>query len=405
MKIAVVSSQRNWYGGEEQILLLARGLRARGHQMHLIARRGGACAQRMVAEGFDVSTFPGGGRSPVALWQIRRHLRQLKPDVLHYNDAHAMTAAGLAATGLKIPVRVAARRVDFPLRSARPYRWFCDSLVCVSRAVAAICRDGGIPERMLRVVHDGVDPARVQSGDRQRGRESLQLTDDDTLLLCVARMSDHKGHRFLLDALPAVIQKYPKMVVALAGDGDLRESLVQQAQQLGIAPQVRFLGYRSDVPDLIHAADLFVLPSHMEGLCSTLIDVMLAGRTIVTTTAGGIPDLTGSDVPGEAPVAWTTPPRDPQALATAILRALASPDECAAMQQRARRRAEQLFTADCMVEATLAVYREVGFIGPGPGIASRPRKPCLPTDRACTGDVPADKPAGGNRCNPSRAPN
>lgn len=358
LRIVLVSSQRNWYGGEEQLLLLARGLRGRGHQVHLAARDGGACASRMTAEGFDVFTFSGNGRSPTALWQLRRRLRQLAPDVLHHNDAHAMTGAGLAAVGLHIPMRIVARRVDFPLRSARAYRWFCNRVVCVSRAVADICRDGGISDKMLRVVHDGVDPARVRSGDRRRGRQSLQLSDNDMLLLCVARMSDHKGHRFLLDALPVVLQKHPNMVVALAGDGDLHESLVEQSQRLGIASRVRFLGYRKDVPDLIHAADLFVLPSHMEGLCSTLIDVMLAGRTIVTTTAGGIPDLTGSDVPDAARVAWTVPPRDPQALAKAILAALSSPEVCAAMQQRARERAERLFTADCMVDATLDVYRE-----------------------------------------------
>ena len=148
------------------------------------------------------------------------------------------------------------------------------------------------------------------------------------------------------------------MVVALAGDGELRKALEQQAEQLGVRPNVRFLGFRNDVYDLIHAADVFVLPSHLEGLCSTLIDVMLAGRTIVTTTAGGIPELVGADSPGGSPMAWMAPPRNPKALADAILRALASPEECAQMRQHARRRVHKRFTADCMVEGTLAVYRE-----------------------------------------------
>jgi glycosyltransferase involved in cell wall biosynthesis len=210
---------------------------------------------------------------------------------------------------------------------------------------------------MLRVVHDGVEPGRVRSGDRQRGRQSLGLADDQPLLLTVAKLTDHKGHRFLLDAMPEVIGKMPNITLAVAGDGELLETLRQQAQRLDIVPHVRFLGYRSDVPDLVHAADVFVLPSHMEGLCSTLIDVMLAGRTIVATTAGGIPDLLGDGTEPE-PVSWTVPPRDAPALARAILKALASPETSAAMRERARRRAEQLFTADCMVEATLAVYRE-----------------------------------------------
>jgi glycosyltransferase involved in cell wall biosynthesis len=358
-KVVLVSTRPNWYGGEEQFYLLAEGLRRRGHDVRILARRGGTFAERMTAERFEVLAFSGNGLGPAALWSMRRGLRRFSPQVLHYNDSHAATSAGLAAWGLPIPARIAARRVDFPLHSPRQYCWFSDRVVCVSRAVARVCRDGRIPERMLRVVHDGVDPARARSGDWQRGRQSLRLADDEILLLTVAKLTDHKGHRFLLDALPAIVQQFPRLTVALAGDGELRETLQQQAERLGLLPRVRFLGYRDDVPDLIHAADLFVLPSHLEGLCTTLIDVMLAGRTIVTTTAGGIPDLVGVHDTDGPPVAWLAPPRNPTALAETILRALASADQCAVMRERARLRAERFFTADRMVEATLAVYREV----------------------------------------------
>jgi glycosyltransferase involved in cell wall biosynthesis len=380
LTVALVSTQRDWHGGEEQARLLAVGLRRRGCRCAILARRGGALAGRMAADGFEVFSFSGNGRSPAALWQIRRHLRRLRPDVLRYNASHAVSGAGLAALGLPIAARIAARRVSFPLRSPWIYRWLCDFVACVSRDVFRMCLRDGIPEAMLRVVHDGVDPARVWSGDRQRGRLALGLADHQTLLLTVAKLTDPKGHRFLLEALPTVIGKVPQLVVALAGDGELRETLERQAQQLGIQSHVRFLGYRHDVPDLIHAADLFVLPSLAEGLCSTLIDVMLAERPIVTTTAGGIPELVGAEKSIEdqstynppsppaplpqagegssAPVAWTVSPGDSQALADAILLALESLHCSATMQRQARQRAESLFTADCMVEATLAMYRE-----------------------------------------------
>jgi glycosyltransferase involved in cell wall biosynthesis len=366
LTVALVSTQRRWHGGEEQARLLLDGLRRRGCRCVVLARRGGVFAERMTTEGFEVIAFAGGGRNPAAIWQIRRALRQVRPDVLHYNDSHAIVAAGLAALGLQAPAKIAARRVDFPLRSPRVYRLFCDRVVCVSHAVARVCREGGVPERMLRVVHDGVDPSAVAAGDRRRGRLSLGLADDQLLLLTVAKLTDHKGHRYLLEALPEVIRRVPNMVVGLAGDGELRESLERQAAQLGVQPQVRFLGFRNDVYDLIQAADLFVLPSHLEGLCSTLIDVMLARRTIVTTTAGGIPDLVGDDESAAGPVAWIVSPRDPKALAEAICHALASPEESARMQSRAYRRAEERFTAESMVDGTLAVYREVaGMRGEG----------------------------------------
>ncbi len=255
----------------------------------------------MAAEGFEVVAFAGGGRNPAALWQIRRGLRRIRPDVLHYNDSHAIVAAGLAALGMHVPARIAARRVDFPFRSPRTYRWFCDRVVCVSQAVRRVCREGGLPEAMLRVVHDGVDPARVAAGDRCRGRQSLALADDQTLLATRCQADRPQGPP-LSAGSPARRDRgnCPNVVVALAGDGELREPLEQQAEQLGVRSHVRFLGFRNDVYDLIHAADVFVLPSHLEGLCSTLIDVMLARRTIVTTTAGGIPDLVGGDQSGGA---------------------------------------------------------------------------------------------------------
>lgn len=359
MTVALVSTQRRWHGGEEQARLLAAGLRRRGCRCVVLARSDGAFAERMQAEGFEVVVFSGGGRSLRAIWQIRRALRRIRPDVLHYNDSHALQGAGAASLGLGIRVRVGARRVDFPLRSARLYRWFCDRVICVSHAVERVCRQGGLPEAMLRVVHDGVDPERVWGGDRNRGRRSLGLGlgESERLLLTIATLTDHKGHRYLLDALPQVIKHVPSVIVGLAGDGELREPLERQVRQLGLERYVRFLGFRNDVPDLIHAADLFVLPSHLEGLCSTLIDVMLAGRPIVATRAGGVPELVENGA--GSPVAWMTPARNPEALAEAIVRALTSPEECATKTEGARARAEALFTADCMVEATLAVYREV----------------------------------------------
>ncbi len=363
LTVALVSTQERWHGGEEQARLLAFGLRGAGHQCVILARRDGAFARRMVAAGFEVAEFPANGHSPWALWRIRRHLRRIRPDVLHYNDSHAITSGGLASIGQKIPARIAARRLDFDVRWPVRYRMLCDRVICVSRAVAGVCLRCGISRRMLRVVHDGVDPSRVASGCRERGRRALGVAGDDRLLLCVAKLTDHKGHAFLLDGMPAVLREQPRALLFLAGDGELRAELDGRVRRLGIERQVRFLGYRDDVPDLIHAADLFVVPSHMEGMGSTLIDVMLAGIPIVTTTAGGIPDVTGSDDPRVEPTAWVVPPRNPPALAAAILDALASPERRADHAGRARRRALAFFTADHMVEATLGVYREA--LNPG----------------------------------------
>lgn len=358
LRVALVSTERGWHGGEEQAYVLARGIRDRGHTCFILARRGGPFARRTAADGFPGATFHRSGRSPLAILQARGHLARIRPDVLHMNDSHALTCAGLAALGLGIPARIVSRRVAFPVHSVMRYRYLCDQVLCVSGAVARVCRESGIPERQIHLVHDGADPQRVAAGDRRRGRCMLGLSEDQPLLLCVASLTDPKGHKYLLEAMPAVVRQYPRACLALAGDGDLQPALKQQARRLGIADRVRFLGYRRDVPDLIMACDLFILPSHAEGLCTSLIDAMLAGRPIVTTSAGGIPDLVGPDSE-EGPVAWIVPPRDAGKLAEAVLEAWASPSRRRELQQRARRRAEQRFTAARMVDETLAAYRKV----------------------------------------------
>lgn len=358
LQVVIASTQELWHGGEKQAALLATGLRQRGHTVRILARQDGLFASGMRDRGFEVDTFPGRGRSLTAILRCRRFLKSWRPDVVFANDSHALTSTGLAAFGLPLPLRVAARRVDFPIRSRAKFTRFADGILCVSHAVADVCRQSGIADGLLHVVHDGVPTAFAESGDRTAGRTALQLEGQTKLLLVVSKLTDHKGHRFLLDAMPSILADHPHAVLALAGDGELLEPLQNQTHTLGITNHVRFLGYRSDIPDLLAAADVVVQPSHLEGLCSSLIDAMLAARPIVATRAGGIPDLLA--VPTGAPeVAWLVPPRSPSALARAVQCAFQDPSAAQARAQAARQRALDHFTDDIMIERTLAAFERM----------------------------------------------
>jgi glycosyltransferase involved in cell wall biosynthesis len=219
----------------------------------------------------------------------------------------------------------------------------CDALVCVTRETARICQEAGLPAHKLHVIHAGSDPARLQAGNRGRGRAALGLAADDTLLLTVAALIECKGHADLLEALAAIVPRRPSVLLALAGAGPLQPSLARLAARLGLANRVLFLGFRPDVPDLLQAADLCVIPSRLEGICSTLVEAMLAARPVVTTLAGGMGEIALS-APGEPPLAWTVPPANPHALATAIDQALSSPDERRLRADRAHRHAVQQLT-------------------------------------------------------------
>ncbi len=356
LSVALVSTQNDWHGGEEQAALLADGLVRRGHPCRLLARAGSVFAHRMRDRGFELATFPGRGRLPHALWQIRRTLRRWQPDVVYFNDPHALTAAGLASVGLRIPLRVAARRVDFALQSIVRYQRMTDHVICVSNAVRDVCVAGGLDPRRLHVVHDGVDPERMGHGLREQGRFGLGIQSETILLLTVAKLTDHKGHRFFLEALPAIVRACPNLIWAVAGDGPLAADLHSQTRQLGLGEHVRFLGYRNDVAHLIAAANFMVVPSYMEGLCSSVVDAMLAGLPVIATRAGGIPDLLDARSPEESPVGWLVPPRNPPELAKAVLDAVRSAELVQQRVRAARLRAEREFTASEMVERTLSVF-------------------------------------------------
>lgn len=358
MRIVLASTERDWRGGEVQAGLLAEGLRRRGHEVAVLARKDGQLALRMDQAGLPVEAFPGRGRSPASWWSIRRFLRSFRPQVLHANDSPALACTSWASWGLPIPARIASRRVVFPIRSPEKYRVGCDRVLCVSHAVAEACIASGVPLDKLCVVHDGVDPQRISQGNRERGRRSLAIEEGRPLLVTVAALTDDKGHKTLIEAAHQVIQTHPDAVFAWAGEGNRRDELQTLAAEAGLSQHIRFLGFRYDIADLIYAADVFVMPSHMEGLCSSIIDAMFAARAIVATTAGGIPELVGA-APDEPPVAWLAPPKDATSLANALLECLAAPEERRQRGQRAHRRAMARFTAEKMVDGVLEVYRAV----------------------------------------------
>ncbi|MCU0961173.1 MAG: glycosyltransferase [Pirellulaceae bacterium] len=357
LTVTLVSTERLWQGGEEQAWQLALGLRRRGHRCTIVALRAAPFAQRLQHAGFDVRTVGGKLPLPHRVWALRRSLRTWRSQIVHCNDAQAVLLGGLAAKCLPDCATVAARRVSFPIRSPAKYRYLCDRVLCVSTAVAAVCAQAGLPRERLGVVHDGVDPARIAAGDRARGRCALGLRGDELLVLSVGSLVTCKGHQDLVDAFPAVRQRLPQARCAIAGAGDQESALRAQIEQRGLVDVVRLLRYRDDVPDLLHACDLFVFPSRDEGLGSTLIDAMLARRPIVTTTAGGIPDLSGSPVPARADYAWVVPPASPAELGRAVIEALEHPHWCAEMIERAAERAASEFTHDAMVDATVRQYR------------------------------------------------
>lgn len=232
-----------------------------------------------------------------------------------------------------------------------------DRVVCVSEGVRASFQRAGVPVRLLHVIHNGIAlPLRVPSppAARERLRTALGLRPDDHLVLTVGRMTEQKGYGDLLEAIPAVIRHVPQARFLWAGDGPLREALRARIRAQRLAAHVHLLGRRDDVPGLIAAADLFVLPSRFEGLPLAALEAMAAGVPVIGTRVCGLSEVIGDGVTGRLVTA-----RDSVALAAAIQATLEQPGIAAAWGRTGRLRVEREFSAARMARETAALYEEL----------------------------------------------
>jgi glycosyltransferase involved in cell wall biosynthesis len=224
--------------------------------------------------------------------------------------------------------------------------------VAVSASLARhISRDLFIRRSRVGTIPNGV-PCRPP--ETATLRAELQLAPDDRLVVAIGNLYPVKGHQHLIDALARLAGRHPRLHVAIAGRGDLAGPLAARARDLGLADRVHLLGLRSDVPAILAAADLFVLPSLSEGLPMALLEAMFAARPIVASEVGEVGVALAG---GEAGV--LVDPGNPAALAAAVDRLLLNPAFAKDLGERAARRAHAEYDVSRMVGRYVDLYQEL----------------------------------------------
>jgi glycosyltransferase involved in cell wall biosynthesis len=240
---------------------------------------------------------------------------QLQAVVWTFHSANFMsTRTKLAKRTMELIYRLSSRKAS--------------KLVAVSDQVhrAVVQRIRPAPDKIV-TIYNGVDLERyVHPVDRLAVRRQLGFGADEQIAITVGTLRKPKGHAFLIDAAVILVPQHPDLHFLFAGDGQLGAELQAKAKSLGLSSNVHFLGNRSDVPALLAASDLFVLPSLWEGLSMALLEAMAAGKPVVATAVSGtklvmIPNETGLIVP----------PGDAAGLAEAILSMISNPERAMAM--------------------------------------------------------------------------
>ncbi len=353
-----IDTQRGWRGGQRQVLLTVLGLRERGHRAVLVAHPDGELARR-AAEGHDlIKLAPRAEVDLRAGWRLSRILKDLKPAIVHAHDPHAVAAASLAlafVTAAECPPLIASRRVAFHLKPHAFSRWKyhqVDCFIAASDSIRDMLLGDGIEPARVETVYEGVDVDRIQAEPPASIHKELWLPAHAPIVGAIGALTAEKGHRHLIDAAALVVREEPDARFVVLGEGDLRSSLERQIRQLRLEKHVFLPGFRADVLAFLRSFDVFVMPSLAEGLGTSLLDAMAASKATVATRTGGIPEVVADGVTG-----LLVPPRDHDALARAIVELLKDSGLRERMGRAGLQRVRTLFSADRMVEQTLAVYR------------------------------------------------
>ena len=352
-----VDTAQSWRGGQNQVLLTVMGLRSRGHRTALVAHPTGELHRRF-AKGPDLIPIRSSNEIDFrAAWQLSRVLRSLRPAIVQAHDAHAVAMVAIARSLSRLnpsPRFVVSRRVDFNLRRNAFSQWKyaqVDLFLCSSNAIRTMLISDGIPRERTTTVYDGVDLRQVETVPRLDVHADLRIPKDAPLVGNVAALVPHKGHRYLIEAAATVVRQVPDARFVIVGEGQLKETLRKQISELHLERHVLLTGFRLDALSIQKGFDLFAMSSVTEGMGSVLLDSMAMGQAIVATRSGGIPEVLIDDQTG---VLVNT--RNPDALASAIVRLLGEPGQRARLGAAARQRVRNLFSVEQMVQGTLDAY-------------------------------------------------
>lgn len=314
----------------------------------------------------DVSAFP----------RLVRYLRKHNTQLVHTQLEFADSWGTMAARVLGLPSVSTQHTLEDPVKGTKAYRrlkvhrWVLRNLASKVIAVSEETRNhylrvGKFPPDKIVTFYNGIDLTRFDQPDpekRQAVRSALGIAENIPILTTVAVLRPAKGIQFMLQALPKILQSVPDARYLIVGDGDHRDALVRIVEQNDLAKHVIFTGVRSDVPDLLAASDLFVLPTLEDALPTVLMEAMASKVPIVASGVGGIPEMVKDGYNG-----LLVPAQDAEQLALACTKVLTDPKLAQQLRENGHQVAYQRYDIRKQAQELGDLYRQL--LNPKQGVA------------------------------------
>lgn len=358
MRILHTESSTGWGGQENRTLNELITMRERGHTLAVVSRPGARILERAAEAGFE--TFAVDMRGAIdlpAIFRLRSVMKRFRADIVNTHSGRDTQLAGMAARSIfgQRPCIVRTRHLALPITSKFTYSVLPDHVVTVSRFVENYLVAAGVPRDRITTVATGVDFAHYDrsavAGDL---RGELGLPPDALLIGTVAILRAKKGHADILDAVPAVLQRFPDAHFVFAGDGAQTANLKARIAADGLTERVHLLGLRRDVTNVLASLDVFVLPTHQEALGTAFIEAGAMGLPTVATNIDGVPEVVQDGRTG-----LLVPVMDGAAIAEALGKLLVDPIYRQGMGANAAEFVRRKFSREVMAQGMERLYTQL----------------------------------------------
>ncbi len=370
-RILMLSTALGFGGGaEEQVMLLSLGLRARGWKVKIVS----LLPLFPLTADLEESDIPisslhmkRGVPDPRAMLRLIKELRSFQPDVVHCHMPQANLLARAVRPFCAFPLLISTlhnltmERINgssgrfLELAHGWTDRFSDLTTVICTPAVRSYVERGAVPPNKITVLYNGVNTGNFRTDllARKQLRRDLGL-EDKFVWLAIGRFEKAKAYPNMIRAFSKVVARTSrKPILLICGRGSLEGEIRAQVRDRGLTDFVRFLGVRRDIPDVMNAADGFLMSSYLEGLPMVLLQACSIGMPVVATDVGGNAEIVINGVNG-----FVVPPRDDEALASGIERVIELSDtERALMAERGRQLIRERFEIERILDCWEALYQ------------------------------------------------
>ncbi len=359
-----INAGKVWSGIEQRIFSISRSLNNKQFRIILAVSPSSSLYKKVGSHNIPLLSLKIGKWkfNPITIWKLSRFLKTHKVDILHTHRSSdhwigvlAVRLFGLSSQCRLIRTRHNFTRIENNCINNKLYKKWTDRIIAVAEVIRKrLIDENNISENKIITIHSSIDAKKFNSNfSGEAIRKEFNIASDTVVLGMIGRLREHKDYPNIFAALDILIKKVRNIKLLIVGDGILELQLKSMVQKMQLADYVIFAGKRENIPEILSEIDIFVLSSSVEGSPAVIKEALIMEKPVVSTNAGGIPEIIQNGVTG-----ILVPPHNPEALANGILDMINDMNKALEMAREGKQVVINEFSETRLAELTAKVYQQ-----------------------------------------------